>query len=161
MGRMTATKPEAVIFAIDGTLIDSSPIDFLRPRSSTEPLPDRYLLESVLCPAHEAALKLLRLEHLMGRRIVITAFGRRDHYLPHTEAWLDRNRAPFHEAVLRPVTDRRPEAMLAVQAARRLQERYEVLHAYEHRPDVARAYGRLGIPVTLTSGAAAPAAAAA
>jgi hypothetical protein len=51
---------------------------------------------------------------------------------------------------LRRVSDHRPDAFTKAEIVAGLQERYELVHAYDNRADVARAYRRLGIDTTLT-----------
>ncbi|MFB9714095.1 hypothetical protein [Arthrobacter methylotrophus] len=147
--------PEAVIFDFGGTLVDTSTIDHLvagHHPACDAPEADRFHVESLLCPPVRQVVRLLELERSIGRRIIIVAASR-DHYRPHLQSWLDLHSIAADEIHLRQVSDHRPDALTKRELVAGVQERHHVIHAYESRPDVARAYERLGIPVTLTGGA--------
>lgn len=146
------TLPEAVVFDLSGTLVDTSAILHLvagHHPACDAPKADRFQLETVTCPPIRQIAQLLKLERSIGRAVVIVAAGR-DHYLPHVHAWLDLNDITVDEIHLRQVSDHRPDALTKSELVIAVQHRFSVVHAYESRSDVARAYERLGIPVTLT-----------
>lgn len=147
------TLQEAVVFAYTGALVDTSSIVHLiagHHPACDAPNADRYHLEALLCPPVRQVVQLLELERRIGRRIVLIA-GARDHYYPHVQSWLDLHDISVDEIKLRHVTDHRPDALTKRELLRGVQDRFRVIHAYEARTDVARAYERLGVPVTLTT----------
>jgi hypothetical protein len=151
MGRMRSL-PEAVTFAFDGTLVNTALINHLvagHHPACDAPDADRFYLETLVCPPVKQVAQLLTLERSIGRKIILVAAGR-DHYRPHVESWLDLNGLAVDEICLRRISDHRPDALTKAELVTELQKRYDIVHAYEGRPDVARAYERLGIPVTLT-----------
>lgn len=96
--------------------------------------------------------QLLNLERSIGRAVLLVSADR-DHYRPHIETWLDLNSLTVNAIHLRRVSDHRPDAITKAEIVAGLQERYDIVHAYDARADVARAYQRLGIDTTLTGGA--------
>lgn len=152
MGCMHST--EAVIFSFNGTLVDTTGIRHLvagHQPVCDAPRADRFLLESVFCPPVQQVVQLLKLERSMGRKVIIVTEVR-DHYRPHIQSWLDLQEVLVDEIRFRQVSDHRPDAFTKGEIAAAVQKEYDVVHAYESRTDVARAYERLGIPVTVTAG---------
>ncbi|WP_230854490.1 phosphatase domain-containing protein [Arthrobacter terrae] len=146
--------PEAVIFSFSGTLVDTTRISHLvagHHPACDAPAADLFQLEVVSCPPVQQVARLLKIERGVGRIVVLVAADR-DHYRPHIQSWLDLNGLAVDEMHLRSVSDHRPDALTKTELVSVLQERYEIVHAYEDRTDVARAYERLGIGVTLTRG---------
>lgn len=145
--------PEAVVFAFSGTLNDTAAISHLiaghHPACSA-PGADRFQTESVLCPPVRQLVQLLNLERRIGRTVIIIAEAR-DHYRPHIQAWLDLHGVQVDEILLRSVSDPRPDALVKAALLAGLQKDFSVIHAYESRADVCRAYQRLGVPVTRTA----------
>lgn len=149
--------PEAVVFTVAGTLADTSAISYLvagHHPSCDAPRADRFQLESVLCPPVQRITRLLHLERRIGRKIIIITEAR-DHYRHHLQSWLDLHGITVDRIHLRQVSDHRPDALTKGEMMSRVQNEFNVVHAYESRADVARAYERLGVPVTLTGTTAA------
>ncbi|WP_050767212.1 phosphatase domain-containing protein [Pseudarthrobacter chlorophenolicus] len=146
------STPEAVVFAFSGTLNDTSSINYLvagHHPACDAPGADRFQTEAVLCPPVKQVVQLLKLERRMGRKVIVVAEAR-DHYRPHIESWLDLHGITVDRILLRPVSDHRPDALTKATLMEELKTDYSVIHAYEARADVARAYERLGVPVTRT-----------
>lgn len=147
--------PEAVIFSFSGTLADTSSIDHLvagyHPACDA-PAADRFHLETMSCPPVRQIAQLLNLERSIGRAVLLVSADR-DHYRPHIETWLDLHGLAVTAIHLRQVSDHRPDALTKAAIVAGLQDRYEIVHAYDDRADVARAYQRLGIDTTLAGGA--------
>lgn len=151
--------PEAVLFSFSGALVDTSSINHLvagHHPACDAPAADRFHLETMLCPPERQIAQLLQLERSIGRAVLLVAADR-DHYRPHLQTWLDLHGLAVNAIHLRRVSDHRPDALTKAELVAGLQERYDIVHAYEDRADVARAYERLGIGVTLTRGTAAAA----
>ena len=145
--------PEAVTFAFSGTLVDTSLINHLiagHHPPCDAPGADRFQLETLLCPPVRQVAQLLNLERSIGRRILIVTAGR-DHYRLHIESWLDLHGLTVDGIRLRHVSDHRPDALTKRELMAGLCGDYDVVHAYEGRPDVARTYERMGVRVTLTN----------
>lgn len=144
--------PEAVTFSFSGTLVDTAPIIHLvagHHPACDAPAADRFHLETLMCPPVHQIAQLLKLERSIGRTVILVSAAR-DHYRPHIQSWLDLNRLDVNEICLRSVSDHRPDALTKAELVAGLQQRYSIVHSYENRPDVARAYERLGLDVTLT-----------
>ncbi|WP_354214702.1 hypothetical protein [Arthrobacter sp. UYCo732] len=144
--------PEAVVFAFSGTLNDTSAISYLiagHHPACDAPGADQFQLESVMCPPVRQIVQLLNVERSIGRRAIIITEAR-DHYRPHLESWLDLHGIRVDDILLRDIGDHRPDALTKASLLAGLQENVSVIHAYESRADVARAYERLGVPVTRT-----------
>jgi beta-phosphoglucomutase-like phosphatase (HAD superfamily) len=148
--------PEAVIFSFSGTLVDTSSINHLvsgHHPACDAPAADRFHLETMSCPPVRQIVQLLKLERSIGRTVLLVSADR-DHYRPHLETWLDLNGLAVNAIHLRQVSDHRPDALTKAEIVAGLQGRYDIVHAYDDRADVARAYQRLGIDTTLTTGSA-------
>lgn len=144
--------PEAVIFAFSATLADTSSIQHLvagHHPACDAPAADRFQLETLMCPPVRQVAQLLKLERSIGRTVILVTADR-DHYRPHIQSWLDLNGLAVDLIRLRNVSDHRPDALTKAEIVAGLQESYDIVHAYEDRSDVARAYERLGLEVTLT-----------
>lgn len=144
--------PEAVVFAFSGTLNDTSSINHFiagHHPACDAPEADRFQVESVMCPPVKKIVQLLRLERRIGRKVIIISEAR-DHYRPHLESWLSMHGITVDGIMLRSVSDHRPDALTKASLMAELQEQATVVHAYEGRSDVARAYQRLGVRVTRT-----------
>lgn len=152
MGCMHSTA-DAVIFSFNGTLVDTAGIRHLvagHHPACDAPRADRFLVESVFCPPVKQVVQLLKLERRLGRKVIIVT-EMRDHYRGHIQAWLDLHGILVDELRFRQVSDHRPDALTKGEMVAAVQKQYDVVHAYESRADVARAYERLGIPVTVTA----------
>jgi hypothetical protein len=148
--------PEAVVFSFSGTLVDTSSVDHLvagHHPACDAPASDRFQLEAMSCPPVRQISQLLNLERSIGRAVLLVS-GDRDHYRPHIETWLDLNGLTVNAIHLRRVSDHRPDALTKAEIVAGLQEQYDIVHAYDARADVARAYQRLGIDTPLTGEAA-------
>lgn len=144
---------EAVVFAFNGTLIDTAAVTGRRHPGTPLPGVGGVMAEELRRPPARQVLQLLNLEHLSGRRIiVVTGWG--EHLRPRVQDWLGTWEVPADEVLLRRAGDLRPDAFTRQELVAELQQRYNVVHAYEHRANIALAYDRLGIPVTLVGGAA-------
>lgn len=146
------TLPEAVVFAFNGALNDTSDINYLiagHHPACDAPEADRFQTEAVMCPPVKQMVQLLRLERGIGRRVFILT-GARDHYRPHVQTWLDLHGIRVDGILLRAVSDHRPDALTKAELLANLQQDFTVVHAYEGRADVARTFERLGVPVTRT-----------
>lgn len=102
-----------------------------------------------MCPPVRQVIQLLNVERSIGRRVIIISEAR-DHYRPHLESWLDLHGIRVDDIVFRDISDHRPDALTKASLLAQLQQDVTVVHAYESRPDVARAYERLGVSVTRT-----------
>ncbi len=154
--RFMRSLPEAVIVSFSGTLVDTSLINHLvasHHPSCDAPSADRYLLEAVMCPPVRQMAQLLNVERNIGRAVLLVSADR-DHYHPHIQSWLDLNGMTVDGIHLRRVSDHRPDALTKAEIVAGLQDQYNIVHAYDDRSDVARAYHRLGIDTTLAGGQA-------
>lgn len=135
--------PRAVIFGFDGVLADDSAL-------AGAPALPVMLGRS---PLHQPA-QLARLERSIGHRVIIIA-SRPERERPAIGHWLERHDLTAHELILMADGEIRPAAWAAGAALTRLRQGLHIVHAYESRADVARAYENMSVPVTRTDEAAA------
>lgn len=146
------SNSDAVVFSFSSALVDTTGIKHLvagHHPVCDAPGADRFQVESVFCPPVKQITQLLRLERRIGRKVVIITAAR-DHYRPHVQAWLDLHGLEVDCIRFRQVNDHRPDALTKRELMSEVQEEFDVVHAYEGRADVVRAYERLGVPVTCT-----------
>lgn len=144
------TRCTAVIFALDGTLLDNSPIRHLlagHDPAFASPAAVDYVARSLLCPADTRMLQLALLEQALGHKVFILT-SRPSQYRAAVDLWLGRHGLHADGILMRADGNLAPDAGLKAAMARAILEDHDVVHAYDDRADVVIAYERLGISST-------------
>lgn len=146
----------AVIFDVDGTIVDVSPIrHYIVP---PKPIPkgwykdfDAFHRESVNCPVNREVIDHGIRSHLLGNvNIVVTA--RRAKYR-HQTAWsLALAGFPSDALYMRRDDDGRPDYEVKRDILESIKTKYNVIHAVDDNPAVIALWEENGIPTTIIEG---------
>jgi hypothetical protein len=109
-------------------------------------------------PPIAASMEVLRALRAVGLRILYLT-GRPEHTRPKTEAWLRANGLGEYDRLeMRPAGEERPAGEFKADVIASLRGEFELVCAFEDRPDVAESLRRAGLPVFLYAAGAEPAA---
>jgi beta-phosphoglucomutase-like phosphatase (HAD superfamily) len=143
-------RRQAVVWDLDGTLADDrARAHFVEVEEGKKRDWRSYFDAIEEDPPIAASMEILRALHQAGIRIVFLT-GRPEYTRPKTERWLQANGlTDYDELLMRPEREHRPAGLFKVEVIRSLQERYELVCAFEDRIDVADALREAGLPVFL------------
>lgn len=151
----TTTKPQAVIWDMDGTLVDSrSRLHMADPRHPEfigEVDLDLFHSGSAHLPAHGWALALARSHVTVGLNIVIMT-SRSERYRPQAEYWLARNDVSYVKIFMRADDDEAPDSESKGRTLDLVQAEFEVVSAVDDNPYVIALLEARGIHVTVAPG---------
>jgi beta-phosphoglucomutase-like phosphatase (HAD superfamily) len=142
-------KPRAVIFDVDGTLVNTSDIVHLvlaKPKKY-----DQFHYASVFCDPHDWVVELARKHFIDGDKVIIVT-ARKYRWLDITCNWLEGQQVPYHEIHMRKDDDDRKDRIVKEEILAKLQEKYEIVHAYDDNPAVIELWEEYAIPVTVVPG---------
>jgi phosphoglycolate phosphatase-like HAD superfamily hydrolase len=137
-------KPFAVIFDMDGTLVNVSEIRHLVSGPARDF--DAFHRASVDCPAHQWVVRAAHDEHYKGFRVLIVT-ARSARYRHETAWWLALHHVPSEALYMRGNKDQRPDVEVKRDILRQIRTRYEVMQAYDDNPSVIGLWLSEGIPV--------------
>jgi len=146
---MQLPKPTAIIVDVDGTLVDTSDIVHMvlaHPKKY-----DQFHHASVFAPPHDWVVDEVRGHFLSGHKILIVT-ARKDRWWELTSNWLGDQKVPYDELHMRRDNDDRPDRIIKEEILLELQERYEIVHAYDDNPNVIALWAEYGISVTIVPG---------
>ena len=141
--------PKAVIFDVDGTLVNTSDIVHLvltKPKKY-----DQFHYASAFCDPHEWVVEEARRHHAEGTTVLVVT-ARKDRWHELTTNWLEAKEVPYHELHMRQDHDNRQDRVIKEEILLLLRERYEIVHAYDDNPNVIALWQEHGIPVTVVPG---------
>lgn len=153
----TETKPAAVIFDMDGTLVDVSSIRhyvreaMLPDGTYSKKSFDDFHKASILCPAIWETVD--RLMYYWEKRIdilIVTARGRQ--YDHTTRDWLHKYAIPYNKLYMRDVGDQRADVDVKRDILAEIEETWTVVHAVDDNPNVIELWKENRIPVTVIPG---------
>lgn len=142
-------KPRAWIVDVDGTLVDTSDIVHMvlaKPKKY-----DQFHYASVFSPPHSWVVNEVREHFRRGDRVIILT-ARKIRWMDITCNWLEAQKVPYHEIHMRKDDDNRPDRVIKEEILFELQERYEIVGAYDDNPNVIALWTEHGIPVTVVPG---------
>lgn len=142
-------KTQAMIFDMDGTLVDVSSLrDYVTGKKKDF---DSFHRLSVDCPPIHWVANLAQSFHNEGYAIIqVTA--RSEKYRPHTSWWIAQHRIPSHALYMRPDLDYRPDYEVKREIVDRIRQRYDVVHAFDDNPSIVKLWGEYAIPCTVVPG---------
>jgi beta-phosphoglucomutase-like phosphatase (HAD superfamily) len=143
-------KSKAMIWDLDGTLSDDrARAHYVEVEQGRQRNWRGYFDAIDEDPPIAASMEILRAMNLAGIRTIFLT-GRPDYTRPKTEAWLKANGlTEYDELLMRPDGEFRPAGEFKYDEVMRLQERYEIVCAFEDRIDVADHLREAGIAVFL------------
>lgn len=148
---MENTKQEAVIFDVDGTLVDVTSIRHHVVASApgfTHRNSDAFHGSSANCPPNQEVVDAFRAVKDSGKAaIVVTARMERHSFV--TTLWLSENGAADYDKIyFRKNFDPRPDAEVKREILRQIEKDYKVVHAWDDNPSIIALWESEGIPVT-------------
>jgi phosphoglycolate phosphatase-like HAD superfamily hydrolase len=142
-------RPYAVIFDMDGTLCDVTSIRhhvLAKPKNF-----DAFHYGSIWCPPIDwVAAEAENCAANGYANIVVTA--REQKWGTLTTNWLRHHAIPYDELHMRATGDIRPDTVIKGEILARLQERYEIRHAYDDNPAIIKLWTSHGITTTIVPG---------
>lgn len=128
-------KPSAVIFDMDGTLVDVSEIRHLVTADPKQKDFDAFHRESVNCPSHKEVVADLESWWEVGEKILIVT-ARSDKYKANTGFWLAMHEIPHDALFMRSEGDYRPDYEVKKDILRTIRQAYDPWLAYDDNPSV-------------------------
>lgn len=144
---MNHTKPEAVIFDLDGTLCDTSGIvHFVNGPKKDH---DAFHRASASCPPNEHVVEMLRPHLEVKDRQVFIVTGRDEKHRALSESWLGSNGIPWDVLLMRPRGDMRQDTVVKAEILEQIRRKLDVIAAYDDRPTVLAMWREQGIPTVV------------
>ncbi len=140
--------PEAVLFDMDGTLVDVSGI---RPLLAGPGRFDAFHRASIDCPPHQWVVDAANSERAAGRAVLVVT-ARQAKYRNVTAWWLAIHGVPSEGMWMRATNDSRPDHVVKAEILAKIRQRYVVVGAWDDRPEVVALWESEGIPVTVVPG---------
>lgn len=146
---MQDDRREAVIFDVDGTLVDVRSI-----RHHVMGVVrnfDAFHSDSIDCPPNEEVVSALHEVRASGRAVVVVT-ARMERHSFVTTLWLKEAGAEFDDIFFRPNKDQRPDQDVKREILRQIEKKYKIVHAWDDNPSIIELWVSEGIPVTHVPG---------
>lgn len=154
MDASIVSKPNAVIFDMDGTLADVSSIrHYLKRYDNGKDYKDFHAFhaESVNVPTHPHVVDHALRAHLLGNAVLIVT-ARRAMWRHHTAWFLAMHGIPSDALYMRGNNDNRPDYHVKKDILASIRTRYNVIHAVDDNPSVIALWHEEGISTTVVEG---------
>ena len=146
------TKPTAVIFDVDGTILDvTSALHFLYPDEGGVKDYDSYHKATIDCPAQENVLAAIQQAHADGHAAVMLT-SRAERFRADTMAALDRHGVTCTVLHMRRNGDPRIDYEMKAEALDGIEAEYAIVGAWDDNPGVVAMMRARGIDVTHVPG---------
>ncbi len=144
---------KAAVFDIDGTLADvSQHLHHLVHHPDKPRNWDGFHNDCMEAPVKQDVIALLDFHLSICGHSIILMTSRNEDYKEQTLLWLEKNKIPYHELIMRSSGDRRPSEDVKEGKMRVVQESYEVVHFYDDHPRVVERISNMGYNVTKIPG---------
>jgi|GEM_PF-235415 len=136
----------AVVFDIDGTLVDVSSIQHLVEGQNRDF--DRFHRESVDCPPYDQVLAIA--QRLLRESLMVIAFsGRQEKYRSLTNYWCAIHSLPFNDLILRPNESQLKRIDFKHEAIINLSDQYKIIAIFDNDPELLSLWRSMGIPLVI------------
>jgi hypothetical protein len=141
---------EAVIFDLQGTLVDVTSVRHLVERD--EPDFDSFHVETGTCPANQWVVDEAKKAHVDGK-VVIVMTGMNEKFRGLMVSWLTRHEVPFDLLQMRENKDYRKDFVVKREMLKDVNLRgFTVTHAWDDNPQIIDLWRHKNIPVTVVPG---------
>lgn len=141
------TRRKAQILDLDGTLVDVRTIRHLIQTKGY----DAFHMASATCPPNDHVVEAVRKSHDEGLvNLVFT--GRMERHRALSIAWLGRHRVPYAHMWMRHEGDYRKDFVVKKQMFDDASQTYDIVHAWDDRPDIIDLWHFLNVPCTVVPG---------
>lgn len=142
------TKPKAVIFDVDGSLVDVSSIRHhlipSDPRFSGRKDFTKFHEESVNCPPHWWVKRGFLIRQEQGYKVIVVT-ARQEKYRAHTSWWLSEQGLHPDEHHHRQNGDFRKDVEIKREILADLRKRYDIVQAWDDNPAIIELWKSEGI----------------
>lgn len=143
---------KAVIFDMDGTLVDVSKIrHFVHPEREGGRNFHAFHMESASSPPNTFVVQAAQQAHREGLGVLIVT-ARKARYRHVTAMWLALHHVPSDALYMRADGDDRPDFLAKEDILQRIRLRWNPVHAWDDNPAVLALWRREGIPHTVVPG---------
>lgn len=142
-------KPEAVLYDMDGTLVDVSQIRHLVTGHHRNF--HAFHTESINCPPHRWVVRRAHADKAAGRAVVIVT-ARKQRYGRITGFWLAMHDVPSDAMYMRRDDDDRPDYEVKRDLYTAICRRFQPVEAVDDNPNVIPLWEELGLKVTCVPG---------
>ena len=151
------TKPNAIIFDLDGTLTDyTHRAHYIASANRKERDWSAFFAEMGGDTPIQEAVALAQKGRTQGYQIILLT-GRPDTYLALTRHWLAQHKIPYDVLLMRPGDDWRPgEEVKAEIYTRQIAPFYDVHFAVDDNPKIISMWQKLGVKSVLVGHPSAP-----
>jgi len=143
------SKPDAILFDMDGTLTNVNAIRHHVQFGNTNFT--KFHEESVDCPPNQWVVDAAVEGKLAGFEIVVVT-ARRAEFRHHTAMWLALNGVPSDAMFMRHDRDQRGDVFVKRDILNRIRLSWNPVHAFDDNPKVVALWREEGIPVTVVPG---------
>lgn len=140
---------DCAIFDVDGTLCDVSGIRHYLNNGNRNF--NAFHSESVNCPPHQWVVEMAQ-ETRNNDIAIIVVTARKSRWFNHTWWWLNENRVPYDELLMRDDWDQRPDYEVKNDILTRIRARWNPLFAVDDNPNVIELWQQNGIPAIVVPG---------
>lgn len=148
-GQTASPLPDAVIFDMDGTLVDVRGVRHYVTGEHRDF--DSFHRASSFCPPNPKVAALAHSVHEQGMAVVVVT-ARKHCYRDLSVGWLHKYGVPFDAVFTRPAGDDRPDYQVKRDIQAAVRERFNVLAAVDDNPQVLALWDEVGIRAVVVPG---------
>ena len=142
-------KKTAVIFDVDGTLVDVSAIRHYVTGENKNF--DKFHCESINCPPNKHVVEMACNAKKEGHDVIIVT-SRTSKFSKLTAFWLADNNVPSDAFFMRQDGDFRKDYFVKKDILKLIQQKWDIVHAVDDNPAVIQLWHENNIPTTIIDG---------
>lgn len=148
------TKPNAVLFDVDGTLANVSSIRWLLKKfDNGKDYKDFHAFhaESVNVPPNNHVVNAAQVVHMLGHDVLIVT-ARKHQWRNHTAMWLALNNIPSDALFMRGDLDNRKDVDVKRDMLSIIRKQWNILGAWDDNPSIINLWKENNIPCQIVEG---------